>query len=762
MTKFRCLAVILGLALLCGCSGSADNTGKQTSPLFPGVVPSLSVLGSPVDATKVLATECANPVDPANTGAASIARYPKSVGTFRGWPSSGANAALDYASPLQMRADQSGGFVVSHATKLSGAMFQIAADGAKSLLPLPYASVFDVAPDGRIWFALGSTLAVGTKDGKYNTLAALGAGKISAIAAGQNTIYVLSEEGELRLDATPVSTLSRTLTVISRPSSNVDVWTPKSMPWFSDLNSLDVVSAMRVGPADELYVLLNKPFAKVIAELELWPGAKALTYQGTASVRVASTTGTWRTLATQNFVTSSSPNYTHGYTSFAYDLDVKDLSVAPNGNVWVGGAGALYAVDATTGWTLVDTPAQKPQDVLGQDGDLLNASFASATQLVAGNAEVFFYDGEICQIRKFKDKLLTTFSGPMLAGVNFASAGFIGQDLTGDLLFSYGNDFDNLSKTISGRYQTRSSLAKVKLNDNAFTPIKLKSLAASTGPMVCTASASYWVFSGCAGAPINSSLNATHWLGQPEPGQLLRREGANIYTDFANGASTLTSSTLGFPGVLNGDAPSGPSGVHVEAHQMFLFGWVRTDPPVQMPAAYHELRIYKVDLSTGRATAIAGATAPMGSKTDLSPLIPTAGGGPAFIQHRGDGSFWLSNGKEIWFLDTTGKIQRIAGLASTVLATDGIGSTSSFGLISNIRLLTDKRLMVIDQGAHAIRVVSTDGKVETLVGKLNQPGSYTGPLPALLESPSDAFVVGRDVYISSMRSRQLLRASSVF
>ena len=97
-----------------------------------------------------------------------------------------------------------------------------------------------------------------------------------------------------------------------------------------------------------------------------------------------------------------------------------------------------------------------------------------------------------------------------------------------------------------------------------------------------------------------------------------------------------------------------------------------------------------------------------------------------------------------------------------MLAADGVGNASSFGLISNIRLLKDKRLMVVDQGAHAVRVVSEGGKVETLIGKLNQAGQLNGPLPALLESPSDAYVIGRDVYISTLRSRQLLRVNFVF
>ena len=754
--------ILIVVICLFGCGGSANNTPKAPKPPTPSEVPSLSLLGASFNDNKVSVTECANPTDPVNTGPAHSARFPKSVGTFRTWPSSGTNTALDYLSPLQMRSDQSGGFLVSHATNLNGAMFQIATDGTKSLLPLPYANVFDVSADGRIWFASGNNVAVGNKDGKFSNLVSIDSGKISAIAAGQNTVYVLSEDGELRLGATPNSSISRTLKVISRPSADVDVWTVKSMPLFNDLDSLDVLSAMRVGPADELYVLLNKPFSQLLTEQEIWPGAKAFAYRGVASVRVANSKGTWRTLASKSFLTNSSPNYTHSFTSYTYDLDTKDLSIAKNGIVWVGGAGALYAVDAINGWNLVASPVKISQDLLGQDGDIGSVSFGSATQVVASNTDLVFYDGDTCQIRKFKDNQLIALSGPMLVGINFASVGLIGQDPSGDLLFSFGKDLDDLQKTITGRYQSRPNLAKVNLQDLTFKPTKLKSLAALTGPVFCVASDSYWVLSGCTGAPISSNSSSAYWLGQSDQGQLLRREGVNIYTDYVSGTSKLTSSTLGFPVVLNGEVPSGPSGVHVDANHLFLFGWVRTDPPVQIPTVYHELRIYKTDLITGSTTAIAGATVPMGFKTDLSPIIPSAGGGPAFIQHRGDGTFWLSNGKEVWLLDAAGKIQIIAGFASSVLAKDGVGSGSSFGLISNIRLLKDKRLMVIDQGAHAIRVMSEGGKVETLVGKLNQAGQSFAQLPGLLASPSDAYVIGRDLYISTLRSRQLLRASLVF
>ena len=68
--------------------------------------------------------------------------------------------------------------------------------------------------------------------------------------------------------------------------------------------------------------------------------------------------------------------------------------------------------------------------------------------------------------------------------------------------------------------------------------------------------------------------------------------------------------------------------------------------------------------------------------------------------------------------------------------------------------------LVVDQGAHAVRLASDDGRVLTLVGQLNQAGQDLGALPARLASPVDVWPIGRDLYITTTGSRRLLKASS--
>ena len=771
------IAMVYGLAS-CGGSGSGNTVALPTQKTG-----TLQAIGKSYDPATVLATACTNPLDPAITGLAAQARYPKATGVFRGWPSAGSNTPLDYRTPLQLRSDRAGGFIVSHSTDLNGAMFQVGADGKKTMLPLPYASVFDVAADGSIWFVSAGTLSVGARNGSVTNLAqelgttpsadgVLGSsptGKIGLIAAGKDRVYLLIEQGGIDLGtAPPTSNMTRSLRVLSRTTPGNGTWTVRTVPLLDGLQGIDVISSMRVGPSGELILLLNKPFQRLLSQKfdNLSSGQVPISYEyeGVASVRVLDTADRWTELASTFFSVTVSRNYTHGYLGYAYSFDMKDLSITSDGGVWVGGTGAIYSVDAINGWKLAATPNGSPFDYVGHDGQIATATFANAGQIVAGQDGVTFYDGETCQIRRLKGGLVSTVSGPVLDGPSFAGAGFIGRASGGELLFAYGNSSDPVSSTVAGHYRSLFGISKAPLDDPLFTPTKLGSLASAVGPASCVAGASYWVWTSCAGAPSSPSPPVGTWLGQSASGPVARI-GSSIYLGLDSGRGAVVGSTLNWPGILNGDAPSGPSGVHVDGDKLYMFGWVRTDPPVQFPVSYHELRIYQLDLTTGIASPLAGATiastAYRGQKVDLSPVIPTAGGGPALIQRRSDGKFWLSNGKELWLLDDAGQLRRIAGVSTSGSGIDGIGNAVSFALISSLRVLPDNRLLVVDQAAHAVRLASDDGKVATIVGQLNQSVNAFGSLPGGLDTPLDAYAIGKNVYISTQTSRNLLLASEV-
>jgi hypothetical protein len=127
------------------------------------------------------------------------------------------------------------------------------------------------------------------------------------------------------------------------------------------------------------------------------------------------------------------------------------------------------------------------------------------------------------------------------------------------------------------------------------------------------------------------------------------------------------------------------------------------------------------------------------------------------VQRRRDGGFWLANAMEVWLLDATGVTRRVAGRVTTgSTGIDGTGDAASFAYINRIRVLPDDRLLVVDRDAHAVRLVDQQGQVSTLVGRLNQAGLITGPLPAGLSEPLDLIVNGKELLISTSKSPYLI------
>jgi hypothetical protein len=344
--------------------------------------------------------------------AAAQARYTRVDGALRGWSSGGLGAPTDLATPLQMRGDRAGGWLVSHRTDAGGAMFRIAASGEKSVSPVPYAAIFDVAQDGRVWLVRDGALSVATQQGQMTTLASLGAGAaavdgplgtspvgpVALIAAGKDTVYLLVETGVADWSGTPpASTVSRSLRVITRAAVGQDLWNLQTVPLPADTGPLDVVSAMRVGPADELLLLLNQPLRQPVSPAQPAPGATEWVYAAAASVRVLDRSGAWGTLATKPYTFTRRIVGTAMVATYA--LDARDLGVSPSGAVFVGGAGGIYQVDATRGWTATATPAGQPADAIGRDGPVAAAGFAGAAQLVPDATGLVFYDGQTCQVR---------------------------------------------------------------------------------------------------------------------------------------------------------------------------------------------------------------------------------------------------------------------------------------------------------------------------------------------------------------------------
>ena len=79
--------------------------------------------------------------------------------------------------------------------------------------------------------------------------------------------------------------------------------------------------------------------------------------------------------------------------------------------------------------------------------------------------------------------------------------------------------------------------------------------------------------------------------------------------------------------------------------------------------------------------------------------------------------------------------------------------------ISSLRVLADDRLLVVRE--HAIRLVTDDGAVRSVVKTLNTPAASTAslpqPLPAQFQTVVHEQAIGRDVYESTVESQRLLK-----
>ena len=763
-TLYGCCAI-----LLAACGG-----GESPAPVVAPPVPQLSLLG-PDYGDALLATECGTV-----TGSARRARYPVQGSFFS------ALGGGFLRGPLAMRADGAGGLIVAQDLNLVGSqvegpgMYRVDATGAKVLLNIPYTRVFDVAPDGAIWYAQSSAqanAAFGTRtlSGTADTVLAIqqgyvgapvdGAlstvplGLVSLIAAGRDRVYVLvageanaHDDTYLRNPLTAPSHFSvRMLTRTGTAGFNV-----ATLPVPAGLDDAYYIRGMRVDADDNLFVLVNAPFKQAT-------GVSAdgifSTYVGEASVWRLASAGNWDRIAAKTYPTTHFKSQSTG-SMFGQDFD--DLSLGQDGKIWVGGGsfGAIDSVGADGTWTTVAQLDGHAEEQIGAEGNIAQATFRFAYQPVALADGVLFYDSGACQIRKLAGAQLTIFSGPVFTPQpTFEKKQLLGFDAQNRLLFAKPGD-----KWLGSYDLATNAITTLDTHGIVTQKAEDQGCVSSRGLMSATSAPCTYRY-----ADPTVALSRLWWgLNGAAPIFSLASFSAatpnlSLYEWQSSSMSRLLSAAVNWPGVLIGDPVSGQTGgFHVIGGKAFLFGTVRTDPPVQFPFSYVETRLYQIDLGTGQALPLAGKTIPSAAFNqqliDLAP-VATNGAKPVFVQKRSDGGYWLANAKEVWQLDATGATRRIAGLRTTGAAgIDGTGDAVSFAFITQIRVLPDDRLLVVDRDAHAVRLVDTQGRTSTLVGRLNQAGLIPGPLPAGLSAPIDVVVNGKDLLISSDKLRNWILA----
>ena len=111
------------------------------------------------------------------------------------------------------------------------------------------------------------------------------------------------------------------------------------------------------------------------------------------------------------------------------------------------------------------------------------------------------------------------------------------------------------------------------------------------------------------------------------------------------------------------------------------------------------------------------------------------------------------NGTTIRKISSTGVVTTIAGSLVASGAVDGTGAAARFGNMHSIVVDSAGNIFAADSPNHAIRKITPQGVVTTVVGKLGVAGYAVGALPGLLNSPQALGIDASDVlYFISVTS----------
>jgi hypothetical protein len=126
---------------------------------------------------------------------------------------------------------------------------------------------------------------------------------------------------------------------------------------------------------------------------------------------------------------------------------------------------------------------------------------------------------------------------------------------------------------------------------------------------------------------------------------------------------------------------------------------------------------------------------PMGVVADNSGLLYVSDGGTATIRK---------------IVIATGEVTTIAGMINVRGSQDGVGSAAWFNGLEGLALDGAGNLLIADTGNHTVRrMVLATGKVSTLVGVADSPGTVPGPLPASVSSPTGIAMLASGGFVLS-------------
>ncbi len=463
----------------------------------------------------------------------------------------------------------------------------------------------------------------------------------------------------------------------------------------------------------------------------------------------------WKSLSAKSYQGSGMD---FGRTSV--DLYLTGLTPLKDGSVIITGAsaGLLYKVDPAGNWTTWFDRQAKSSLRLGQDGSVDDIPVSSADNVVEmPDGSLWFVDQLERRLRRIASGRIDTIAGrPAVTSptVYTNKSQPIGTDASGHVLLTNGTTSEGAAVALFKRSANGATTALV---------------GAGTYTATSCSSTYHMTYPPCLEKPQTSRK----FLGVLPDGRAFGVDSENafgqvILADASGGLSQL-STVAGWPagpyevGYTNGIAPGINASLNLidataDANYIYLLVY-RSSLKANAIANQNGYSIYRVSIKDGTTTIVAGKAMPStGAPRDLEGAAVNFTG----LALATNGDIWLASANKLWVLPQTGALRVAAGDAAnnvSASSADGTGTTARFRSVTRIRTLSDGRLLVVDELAHAVRAMDSTGRVTTLVGTLNQSGDPSGALTGLLKNPFDAFAVGRDIYITARDDARLVLAT---
>lgn len=278
------------------------------------------------------------------------------------------------------------------------------------------------------------------------------------------------------------------------------------------------------------------------------------------------------------------------------------------------------------------------------------------------------------------------------------------------------------------------------------------------------------VISACGGGGGSPAASNTNTITNTGTGTGTVISTTSIPANLMGGAIQKTLNLTGAVSTFAGKAGVAGStdGIGSSA-RFFEPSWITTDGLNLYETEVNSKTVRKIDIATGAVTTIAGKSHTDGSTDGVgmaalfeAPLGITTDGTNLYVADASSGRSGQIGATIRKVAIATGVVTTLAGSATAIGSTDGIGTAALFN--RPVGITTDGTILyVVDSGNATIRkVVIATGVVTTLAGTAGVQGSADGTgAAALFYFPSGITTDGTNLYVTGNSIRKVVIATGV-